>query len=211
MKTLHIVNVFANDSKIVTEPFVRGQIQSLRQQGIEVAVFNVRGNESKTNYFKALFNLRKIMKAKRYDIVHGHYVYSGVIAASQRRVPSIVLFYGQRLKRCAQGRWFTAIQGLCGYRLVAFAEYFIDGVIVKTNRMLNRLQRPHRAILLPNGVDFEAFYPMDQFEARKRIGIDENPSKKYVLFVGGPVLPGKQRLCNGRRNCSRTKTARVQH
>ena len=189
MKTLHIVNVFANDSKIVTEPFVRGQIQSLRQQGIEVAVFNVHGNESKTNYFKALFNLRKIMKAKRYDLVHGHYVYSGVIAASQRQVPSLVSFMGSDLNGAPKADGSLQLRGYADIALSHLLEYFVDGVIVKTNRMLDRLQRPHRAILLPNGVDFEAFCPMDQFEVRKQIGIDENPTKKYVLFVGGPSSP----------------------
>ena len=189
MRILHIVNIFADSSKKVVEPFVQDQIQSLKRKDVGVDIFNVRGHVSRINYLKAIIELRKMLSHRSYDIVHGHYVYSGVIAASQRRAPSMVSFMGSDLNGAPKADGSLQLRGYADIALSHMLEYFVDGVIVKTKRMLDRLHRPQRAILLPNGVDFDSFYPMDQFEARKQIGVDENPSKKFILFVGGPSSP----------------------
>ena len=186
---LHVVNVYDGSEEHAAQPFVNAQIQSLRKLGLQVEVFNIRGNESKYNYVKAFFRVRRIIRRKRFDIVHGHYVYSGIVAASQRSVPSIVSFMGSDINGSFRQNGKMQYRGYMDIVLSRLVEYFIDGVIVKTKRMLERLYRPDRAILLPNGVDFDLFRPFDKEKARRRIGIDADPNRKYVLFLGGPSSP----------------------
>jgi glycosyltransferase involved in cell wall biosynthesis len=186
---LHVVNVFSDDSKRVAQPFVKSQIQSIRQRGVKVDVFNIRGNEHRKNYFTAFFRLRKVMRKNCFDLVHGHYVYSGIVAASQFRVPSIVSFMGSDINGTLKANGKPQLRGYADIALSHLLEFFIDGIVVKTNRMRKKLFRPSRSILLPNGVDLTVFHPVDQSLARRQLRIDEDPSQKYVLFVGGPSSP----------------------
>src|SRR5207302_4496708 len=64
----------------------------------------------------------------------------------------------------------------------------VDAVIVKSREMAHVL-RPVVAHVIPNGVDLDAFQPLDRSAARDRLGWHDR--KPRVLFPGNPALPNK--------------------
>jgi glycosyltransferase involved in cell wall biosynthesis len=64
-----------------------------------------------------------------------------------------------------------------------------DAVIVKSAEMAERV-KPVRAHVVPNGVDMNAFRPLDAQEARSLLKWPDG--KRYVLFAGNPDNPRKQ-------------------
>jgi glycosyltransferase involved in cell wall biosynthesis len=65
-----------------------------------------------------------------------------------------------------------------------------DTVIVKSEEMLKHIPRECKAYVVPNGVDFEMFKPIQKEEARKQLGLDLN--KTYLLFPSNPNYPVKR-------------------
>jgi glycosyltransferase involved in cell wall biosynthesis len=189
MKVLHVVNVYSDKDNRAAQPFVKAQIDSLINAGIDVDVLNVKGNESKLNYLGAIRKCRKSVKEGGYDIVHGHYVYSGLIAALQTRAISVVSFMGSDLYGTFTQNEKVTKQGHFDIHLSKCLQLMIDGIIVKTPEMLNLLIRPQKAIILPNGVDFNIFRKSSKEEAKQRLRLD--PEKKYILFAGDYLSPRK--------------------
>jgi glycosyltransferase involved in cell wall biosynthesis len=189
MKVLHVVNIYSDNGNPSAQPFVKAQIDSLKNAGVEVDVLNVKGNESKFNYFKAIGKFRKWVKGSRYNIVHGHYVYSGLIAALQHRIPTVVSFMGSDLLGSPKSNGKLQFRGYIDVMLSKILQYFVDGIIVKSSKMQDVLVNKSKSIVLPNGVDFDLFREISRDEARKKLGLDKK--KKYILFVGNYKIPRK--------------------
>ena len=182
MKVLYIVNVMANKKNPSAEPFVKAQIDSIKKIGVDVSILNIKGNESKLNYFISILKLRKLLKEKRYDIIHGHYVYSGWIAALQRKAPAVVSFMGSDFHGSLKANGTLQLRGYIDIWLSKILQFFVKGIVVKSREMQKGLITKKKSIVLPNGVDFDLFKEMPRDEARKKLGLDLK--KKYVLFAG---------------------------
>lgn len=182
MKILYVVNVLAGEHGVVAEPFVRSQIDSVRDAGHDVDVYNVQSNVSKVNYLRGIGGVSKMAREKSYDVVHGHYVYSGWLAALQNRAPSVVSFMGSDLMGAPRADGSLRAQGRLDIQLSRLLQQRVDGIIVKTQGMQSALVSPENSLVLPNGVDFNLFRPIPQEEARRQLGLD--PHKRYVLFAG---------------------------
>jgi len=189
MKVLYIVNVLADDANPHAEPFVKAQIDSARRAGIDISILNIRGNESKLNYLHAIYRLHAILRKKNFDIIHGHYVYSGWIATLQKKVPSIVSFMGSDLYGSPKSDGSLELQGYFDIILSRFLQYYVEGIIVKSKNMEKWIIKKDKVIVLPNGVDFNVFKEIPRTEACRKLGL--NPEKKYVLFAGNYKIPRK--------------------
>lgn len=173
--------------------FVKTQIDSIAAAGHEVTILRIDGRASKRNYFRAAPRLREILAAKKHDLVHAHYGLSGIPACMQRTCPVVVSFCGDDLLGTSNGRGGRTLKGEIIVRAGQFAAQRADAVIVKSDRMRDRLRSASaraKAVVIPNGVDFERFRPMDKLPARTRLGLD--PGKRYVLFAGSPEAPVKR-------------------
>ncbi|MBW2569491.1 MAG: glycosyltransferase family 4 protein [Deltaproteobacteria bacterium] len=191
MKILYIVNIFADETNPDKEPFVRAQIESISSAGHEVDIFNINGELSKLNYLKALPRVIRIVKNKNYDMVHGHYVYSGWVAAFQRRYASVVSFMGSDLSGSFKKNGRISIQGKMDIYLSKILQLVVDGIIVKSLEMKDTLSeaQKQKAIVLPNGVDLDLFKDRSMKQARLTLNLDFK--KKYVLFAGKYNIPQK--------------------
>ena len=187
MKILYIVNVLPDSENPSAEPFVKAQIDSVKALGHDIAIMNVKGSQSKLHYLFAIFKLRKLLKMKNFDLIHGHYVYSGLIAALQRRVPTVVSFMGSDLLGSLKSTGSLQIRGYIDILLSALLQFFVDGIIVKSNRMKKKLICPSISAVISNGVDFGLFKEMDRNETRRNLGLEIE--KYYVLFVGNEDSP----------------------
>lgn len=182
MKILYVVNTLAGKDNAAAEPFVRAQIDSVRDAGHEVDIYNVQGSVSRLNYLKGIGGVRRMARAGNYDVVHGHYVYSGWLAALQDSAPSVISFMGSDLMGAPREDGSLGIQGQLDVRLSRWLQPKVDGIIVKSREMQDALVCPEKSLVLPNGVDFERFQPVPKQEARERLGL--NPETRYVLFAG---------------------------
>jgi len=141
----------------------------LRNQGIENDVFFINSREEgKRAYVKSLFTLRRLLRRNRYDIIHCHHSYSGVIflLAGHYNDSRRILSYQSNPRN----------EG--GLMLFKILYRFFDRIILKDKPEGTRL---HKIVYLPNGVNTSFFAPMDKNECKERLGLDVN--KRYILFM----------------------------
>ena len=182
MRVLYVVNSYPDVKNPAMMPFVKTQIESIEREGADVEIFNIQGPRSKLNYLKSLSAVRRKMRGNSYDIIHGHYVYSGWIAAFQKQVPTVVSFMGSDLYGSFDQEGKQTFRGKVDIRLSKYLQNYVDGVIVKSQEMMNMLSKPEKALLLPNGIDLEIFKDIPSSEARKSLGLTVD--KIFVLFAG---------------------------
>ena len=186
-RVLVVTNLWPTESDPGYGSFVQAQMESLRPLGVEFDTLFIDGRASRWNYLRGIGRMRALLRKNRYDLVHAHFGLSGWVARCQCRVPVVVSFMGDdvlgRPRRdgsiTTYGRFLQASSFLLA-RIVAAS-------IVKSAEMKSRL-RLASAEVIPNGVDFNAFRPIDRNEARQALGLDQQ--KKYVLF---PYDPAEQR------------------
>ncbi len=151
--------------------FVREQVESLTRLGVESDIHLVDGRSSTWNYARAFGPVRRRVAEGNYDLVHAHYVFSGLIARGQRRRPIVLTHYG--------------IEALQGWQapLCWAATRMVDATIAVSEPIRRKIGRDDITVI-PNGIDTDFFRPMPKDEARAKAEI--GPQERIVLFVGLP-------------------------
>lgn len=161
------------------------QIESVRALGVHVEVLEVRGAR-RLKYLQRLGDLRARVASA--DLVHAHYGFCGWLARSQRSRPVVISFMGDDLLGTPDHAGRIGRASRCVVSIDRWLARKVDAVIVKSPEMA-RIVAPVSAHVIPNGVDLEAFRPIDKREARARLGwLEHTP---YVLFPGRPEEPRK--------------------
>ena len=182
-RVLAVTNMWPTPADPSFGSFVKEQAESLRPLGVEYDVLFVNGRESKWNYLRGFPQVRKQLRAKRYDLIHAHFGLSGCMARFQFGVPLVTTFHGNDIlgeprrdgRITLKGRFFQTTS----YLLARLAS-----AVIVQNKEMRRLLRMDSAEIIPCGTDLELFRPMDHGEARRLAGLD--PGKKYVLFAYNP-------------------------
>ncbi len=71
-------------------PFIKEQGESLKRTGVNVSYFPIKG-KGLTGYFKAIFELREFLKNNHFDLIHGHFILSGITALLGSRGTPVIL------------------------------------------------------------------------------------------------------------------------
>jgi glycosyltransferase involved in cell wall biosynthesis len=148
--------------------FVKEQVESLRQLGLDVDVLFVDGPGNKLNYALGFLRLWARLLRRKYDLIHAHYVFSAAIALAQPRVPVVTTFHS-------------------GEVLLGSFQRILSRQVSKRVRLNIAVSEEVRAKLkgntcvIPCGVDTTRFFPTDKDEARKRLGLPRD--KRLVLFA----------------------------
>lgn len=169
MRILHITNNFPTLNFPIFGIFIKEQIESLNNLGVENEVFFINSREEgKGAYLRSLWKLPRLLKQNRYDIIHCHHSFSGVIFL-------------------LSGRWFGTRRILSyqsdprnegGMLLFRLLYMFFDRIILKNKpKNENRIKIVH----LPNGVNTGFFVPMDKDQCKDKLGLIK--SKRYILFM----------------------------
>jgi len=174
---LVVTNMYPDAENPHFGTFVREQVEGLRARGLRVDVLIVGGKRRKWSYVEGLRRFRSQIRSSAlgggqrqpYDLIHAHYVFSGIIARLQQRYPLVVSFHG-----AAEMVGWVGL--LC--RLLA---PFANAVTVTSSLHKTQLGRKD-AHIIPCGVDLDLFVPMARKEARQRLELPQD--RKLVLFAG---------------------------
>lgn len=177
MRVLVVTNTYPTDDEPGATPCIKEQIEALQDQGITVDLLYINRHK-KLNYLRAAWKVFTLsFQGKRYDIIHAHYGYSGLIGRVQIKYPLVVTFHGSDLLHPREGKIGKLVSRLA------------EGVIVMTDQMKQVAQR-RDAHIIPFGVDTQVFSPYPQAQARQELGLPLD--KPLILFPWNPARPVKR-------------------
>ncbi len=90
---MKILFVCSGNSKNGINTIVRNQGDSLRESGIEVEYFTIKGKRI-ISYLKHIVKLNKLLKNNNYDLIHAHYSFSAITATLAGSRPLVVSLMG---------------------------------------------------------------------------------------------------------------------
>ena len=176
MKVLFVTNGYPTEKNPEYCVFTKEQVESVtasEEISGEIIFINAR-EEGLSAYLKAIPILRK--KLKKVDLVHTFHGLSFLLvfllAPSKK---TIVSFLNNIENEYGEKKFLSKPLAYITKRIIRRSniyKIFKDKIPsdIKTN-----------SFYLPNGVDTKKFFPMDQNEAKKRLGLAFD--KKYILFV----------------------------
>ncbi len=177
LRVLHVTNAFPYEGIPEYGVFVKEQIDSLNnaQAGVAADVLFVNGRQGgKKAYLDGVKELRG--RAKAYDVIHCHHLFSGFVAAlALTGKPSVLSFQNDWLHEMDNVPWPIARKLGCN-----FGAWWANRVIFKSPIPPQFVGNP-RFIYLPNGVNGTQFTITSKAGARHALGLD--PAKYYCLFV----------------------------
>ncbi|NBC95595.1 MAG: glycosyltransferase [Deinococcus-Thermus bacterium] len=191
MHVLTLTNMYPSAQRPAWGSFVGSQVVSLRRLGLTTDVLVVDGYKSRLNYLRMLRRYRAAAASGRYRLAHVHYGTTALVAVAAPGLPFVLSFCGDDLYGHSDN---SGRAGAFSRRLVSLhklAARRAAGIIVKSERMkaLLPVALQPRTTVVPNGVDFERFRPVDRAEARRRLGLGRD--RRYVLFPYAVDRPRK--------------------
>jgi glycosyltransferase involved in cell wall biosynthesis len=177
MRVLIVTNMYPTPAEPAFGSFVKEQVDDLRGLGLDVEEVMFDGRARSTEYGKAVGAVRRAARNGSFDVVHAHYGLSGAVAALARtRVPLVTTFHGSDYEGPAWQRWVSTV----------VARRSSPIVVSESGR---RRLFVRGAAVIPMGVDTALFTPIEQGEARRRLGWDE--AGRYALLAGARGNPVK--------------------
>ncbi len=159
-------------------PIISRQADSLVKIGISVSIFKIEG-KGFVNYIRNRKRLISELKNNKYDVIHAHYSFSGILAAiSTKKIPIITSLMGSDVK--VNNFWKI---------IILFFNFFCwKNTIVKAERMLQDINLKNVSII-PNGVDFDKFKPIEAKDAKETVLFNQDVKK--IIFVSDPFRKEK--------------------
>ena len=155
MKILHITNNYPTKSHPIFGIFVKEQIESLTNLGIDNEVFFINGREQgKKAYLRAIKDLRSKLKKCDYDLLHCHHSFSAIIL--------LLTFCSFKFKKVLSYQNPPKKEG--GIFLFKIMKSFFNGVILKNAKLNN-----NKFFYLPNGTNTDFFKEYSRKESIKKL------------------------------------------
>jgi glycosyltransferase involved in cell wall biosynthesis len=182
VRVLVVTNLTPDASTPQRGRWVLDQIEEVRRLGVNVEVFGFpRGRQ---HYIPATLRLRRLLRHRRFDLVHAHYGLPGWCARVAGARPLMVSFHGTDVRH--------RLVGPMSRRLA----WRID-LVAAVSRALFAAEDGRRGLpgvpgsaVLPCGPDLGRFRPLPRAEARHRLGLD--PEGRYLFFPADPNRPEKR-------------------
>ncbi len=188
-RVLVVTNMWPHEADPSYGVFVREQMESLRPLGVEYDVLFINGRLSRWNYLRAIFDMRRRLRAQPYNLIHAHFGLSGCVARFQLKVPLVVTFHGDDVLGKFNHRGRITLFGRL-FQVSSFILARLASAVIVQSREMRRWLRRDSARVIPCGIDLHLFQPTDRTEARRILGLDL--AKKYVVFAYNPAEAGKR-------------------
>lgn len=171
MKVLQITSNYPTASNPILGIFMKEQVESLEQFGIENTIFFSNGADSKHGmlvHFGSIFKLWWHLLWHKYDLIHCHSNVSGLIAALSGvwMFKKCILSFQNDPEKEHDAKVFRRLYPL-----------FKKVIVKKPTKYLSW----DNVVYLPNGCNTNFFRPMDKLACKKILGLD--PNKYYLLYV----------------------------
>ncbi len=190
MKILHVAANLPSKEKPFRQPFIRSQIDSLVKEGVETGIYEIMGAHSRLYYVSAVRAIKKIVKEKRYDIIHAHYSYCGLASFyAGTGKPVVLSLMGSDLMGVTDKNGKIKFRGRIDRGITQFAANRVNHIVVKSKKMKNELLTKTPISVIPNGVNIEFFKPIEISATRKELGY--NNKEFIILFLGNNTDPNK--------------------
>lgn len=150
-------------------PFVKEQVEALRNLGVECDFFLVKG-KGLLGYLKQLKPLKDKVFGFQPDVIHAHFGLCGLLANLQRKVPVITTYHG------------SDINDKKAFPFSKMAMRLSAWNIFVSRKTLEIAQPRQNHSLLPCGIDLSELQLTPKSNARQRMKLDSG--KRYVLFAG---------------------------
>lgn len=170
-------------------PFVKKEVEALRQAGVNVDVFLYTGGWSPSNYLRAVRQLHRQLDSKQYDLVHVRFGQSGLVGRAQWKLPVVITYGGSDIEGSPVFRGRHRYRNFVLIGVSRLLSLLADEVIVVSDHLGRKLPRRSYHII-PSGIDLDLFQPYDMQEARRKLNLPVD--KKLVLFIGDPSKPTKR-------------------
>jgi glycosyltransferase involved in cell wall biosynthesis len=183
-------SIYPTPEKPASGTFVRTQVESLKQAGIDVELLLLNGRLRKWNYPKAAFQLRRRLAKGSIDLIHAHIGYVGMVARTQWSVPVVVTYHGSDLMGLISEGGKRALLSPLVVGAGKLLGRCADAAIVQSARMAGILRNKPNVYIIPCEIDFEVFRLTERKQARTALGLDAD--KKYLLFAANPQIAVKR-------------------
>jgi teichuronic acid biosynthesis glycosyltransferase TuaC len=149
-------------------PFVSDQVNALVHEGI-ICEYHTIEEKGWRGYLKSrkIF-IRKINSFKP-DLIHAHFGLSGFLANLQFKIPVVTTFHGCDINKLS-------------LRLLSYYPLLLSKfcIFVSASQVAKVSLFKYKSQVVPCGIDFGTFYPIDKKLTRNKLNWDQN--KKLVLF-----------------------------
>lgn len=169
---IKVLFVCSGNSEAGINPIVRSQGESLKRNGIDLDYFTIVGKGT-NGYLKNIPRLRKFLRTKNYDLIHAHYSLSSLVTSLSCKLPMVVSLMGSDTH---VGFFWKSI-------IKVFYKFRWESAIVKSTRMKKSISL-NNAIVIPNGVNFGLFKPIDKNIAKMKVSF--NDKRCHIIFVANP-------------------------
>ena len=178
LRVLLVTNMYPSRRAPFYGTFVHDEVTALREAGLDVDVLAVDGRRSRWAYAAAFPRLWRRLARRRYDLIHAHHAFAGVIARAQIGLPVVMTQHGL----IGVGR--SPLQR----RLSALLRLVLDERVYVGERVRAALGDDRSGWVIPCGVDLSRFRPRDRKQARAMFGVPHD--RRLVLFAADPSRPG---------------------
>jgi len=183
VKILFITSQWPSDENPNLAPFVKNEVEAIRMNGVDLDVFVYEGGWSFVKYFRAIREVRRRIRSTKYDVLHARFGQCAIVACAQWQVPVVVTYGGSDVEGSPYYSGNTRYRNYILRFVSWLLALLVDEVIVVSDHLGRKLPRKKYHVI-PSGVDMSLFRPMDQMEARDKLGLPM--ARKLALFAGDP-------------------------
>lgn len=189
LRVLMVTGVYPTAQRPHAGTFIKSQVDSLIAAGVEVEVLHPQAGPSPLRYSQAALQVLLKTLTRRFTVIHGHYGLWCLITRLQWTTPVVASFLGDDLLGTVTAEGDYSKKGAFVVRISRWLCRHVDAVIVKSAGMKKSAGEREHIFVIPNGVNFAMFQPVERSEARAALGWDQN--RYYVLFANDPAIPVK--------------------
>ena len=162
--------------------FARRQADSLTAQGVEVECFFLRSRTSPHALVSELLRFRRVLRRFQPFVVHAHFGTVTALFAMLASLPHplMITFRGTDLNAVPNG----GVRAFLGRVFSQLAALRAAHIVCVSSQLRARLWwRKSRVTVIPSGVDYTQFRPIDRAVARRLLGWQAE--ERVVLFNAG--------------------------